>query len=192
MDNTNENVEPARLTPDSDQNGPEVQATTPLVADPAPKPKAKGKKKKKAKAKTKVVTSANNVEPARLAPDSEVVNTPESTEQEDYLRQYQYKKQAPFGSVKSDPQRGSKAEKMKQHLLSQPRVRFMIPLEKGEDKNIKASVNMNGYRLDFPKNAYVLMPEDVANLLMNSLNQTSAAIQSHRIDGDERKEAALS
>lgn len=98
-------------------------------------------------------------------------------EPEDYLRQYQYRKQTAFGSVASDPAPGSKAEKMKAELLRQRKVGMAIQLGMNEDPSVKASVNINGYRLDFPKNSYIEIPEQVANLIMESQGQTVAALQ---------------
>ncbi len=110
------------------------------------------------------------------------------------MRQYQYKKvnNVPtIGGVETDPDKGSKAEKMKAHLLAQSRVRVLVPREQGEDKSVLMSVNLNGYRLDFPKNAYVDMPEQIAEVIMKSQDQTNRALEVSRIDGDSDKETAL-
>src|SRR5204863_9819363 len=58
----------------------------------------------------------------------------------DYLRQYQYRKQTPFGSKLSDPMPGSKAAQMKAILLAQPRVRIFVPRDGKEDLSIKIPV----------------------------------------------------
>ncbi|MBI4136858.1 hypothetical protein HY469_02235 [Candidatus Roizmanbacteria bacterium] len=111
--------------------------------------------------------------------------------QEDYLRQYQYRKQTAFGSVESDPAKGSKAEIMKRQLLAQPKVRIIVPRLPGEDPSIKATVNLNNYRLDFPKQAYIDMPQQIAELIMDSQGQTEAAIMRGQISGNKTKENAL-
>ena len=111
--------------------------------------------------------------------------------QEDYLRKYQVRKQTNKGSVESDPPTGSKAEKMKKFLLKQPKVRMLIPRPQGEAGTVDQTVCLNGYRLDFPKDTYVEVPLQVAEVLGESLKQTNAAVQRNRIDGNEKKESAL-
>lgn len=110
---------------------------------------------------------------------------------EDYLRQYQYRKDTKPGSIDSDPQPGSKAAIMKAKLLAQHRVRIIIPRGQGEPKSIDHSVNLNGYRLDFPKNVYIDMPTQIADVIMDSQQQTEAAIVKGQISGDKSKENAL-
>jgi hypothetical protein len=106
----------------------------------------------------------------------------------DYLQKYQYRKQTEFGSVASNPQAGSKAEKMKKHLLAQKTVRMMIPLEKGDDHKFPHTVNLNGYRLDFPRNKYIDLPEQIADLIQESFGQTEEALNRFRIDKGNEKE----
>jgi len=127
----------------------------------------------------------------RLTPPSDQLETPPVKVEGDYLRQYQYRKQTEFGSKDSDPQPGSKAVIMKKFLLSQPRVRIFIPRQQGADPNIRQSVTLNSYRLDLPKNTYIDVPLEVANIITESLNQTEAAILRGQITGDKEKEAAL-
>ena len=109
----------------------------------------------------------------------------------DYLRQYQYRKQTKFGSKESDPRPDSKAATMKAKLLKQRRVRVLVPRRDGESKNIPQSVTINGYRLDFPKGVYVEVPEQIADMITESFNQTQEAIQTREIAGNSDKEAAL-
>jgi len=132
-------------------------------------------------------------EPDRLEPlkSAEPEDLKDKGEPEDYLRQYQYKKQTVFGSVESDPSEGSKADAMKKFLLSQKRVRMFIPRPMGETKQILQSVNLNGYRLDIPKNTYIEMPEQIAEVLKESLQQTEQALKYKLIEGDKDKETAL-
>lgn len=137
---------------------------------------------------TSSALSGDNVgDEERLQPPA----PPAPPEPDDYLRQYQYRKATVKGSKASDPQPGSKAEIMKAELLRQPRIRMLIPRPFGEDKGILHTVNLNGYRLDFPKGAYVDMPEQIANVLAESLDQTNAALEFKRIDGNQSKENAL-
>lgn len=110
---------------------------------------------------------------------------------EDYLRQYQYKKLngIPYlGSVagaQTDPDKGSKAEVMKASLLLQPRIRTLIPLDPGTDPKVLSSVTLNGYRLDFPTNTYIDVPEQVASIIMESNSQTNAALNQFRTNRTE-------
>ena len=114
-----------------------------------------------------------------------------SDEPEDYLIKYQVRKQTPSGTPASNPAEGTKASRMKTFLLSQPRLRMLIPRPMGEDQSVMQSVNLNGYRLDFPKDTYIDVPQQIADVLMESLKQTNAAIQINRIDGNKSKETAL-
>jgi len=132
--------------------------------------------------------------PERLTHESvseEKVKVPVSVVSEDYLRKYQYRKQTEFGSKESDPVPGSKAEKMKKHLLAQPKVKFMIARKSGESKAVPMSVCLNGYRLDFPKQQMIDLPEQIVEILSESLNIEEAAKSVNLIDGDKGKEAAL-
>lgn len=106
----------------------------------------------------------------------------EPTKEYDYLQKYQYRKQTPFGSVASNPQPGSKAATMKKALLGQERRTIVIPLRDGDDPNFPHTVNLNGYRLDFPRNIYVEVPLQIAELIMDALKQTNAALAYKQID----------
>ena len=79
---------------------------------------------------------------------------------------------------------------MKEQLLKQKRVSILIP-QSGGDANIPASVNLNGYRLDFPTNTYIDVPEQIAEIIRNSNDQTIAALNQYRIGGDSKKGDAL-
>ena len=108
----------------------------------------------------------------------------DSGEPEDYLRPYQYKivnNVAKMGTPDTNPSPGSKAEAMKRHLLHQPKVKMFIPRPPNENKNILQSVTLNGYRLDLPKNAYIFVPEQIAEVLMESLQQTEQGLAQNLI-----------
>ena len=118
----------------------------------------------------------------------------DKVEDKDYLRKFQYKKvnDVPtVGGILTDPEKGGKAEAMKAHLLSQPKVRIIIQKKQGEEGNTPLSVNLNGYRLDLPKNEYLDLPEQIAQLIMDSQQQRTEAIGESRVDGDAGKEKAL-
>ena len=116
---------------------------------------------------------------------------PEDEEEGDYLRKYQYRKGTVRGSVNSDPQPGSKAAAMKARLLKQEVVSIFVPRTDGESPSILGTVNLNGYRLDFPKQAYINLPMQVAKVLMGSLAQTEEAILQGQISKDPKKKDAL-
>lgn len=131
--------------------------------------------------------------PERLKASTEEPERGQVTEEvEDYLRQYQYRKGTVPGSPESDPQPGSKAEVMKRKLLRQRRVRTIILRAMGEHKSIKSSVTLNGYRLDFPKNRYLDLPEQISQIIIDSQQQTEEAISQGQIANDSRKLEALS
>ena len=115
-------------------------------------------------------------------------------EQEDYLQQYQYKKvnDVPtIGGPLTNPDKSSKAERMKEFLLTQEKVSTMIPLDSGTDPKVPYSVNLNGYRLDLPTNTYIELPKQVSEVIRQSNNQTVAALSRDRIGGNKEKENAL-
>jgi len=112
-------------------------------------------------------------------------------EPEDYLRQYQYRQNTIPGSKESDPIEGSRAAVMKEILLKQPKTRIIVMRGIREDSSIKQSVTLNGYRLDFPKQVYIEVPEQIAKIIMESQEQTDQAIARDQIGGDKKKEEAL-
>ena len=78
---------------------------------------------------------------------------------------------------------GAKAARMKEMLEKQPKVRIMIPLEGGENpKDAQLPITINGYRFNVPKGKYVNVPEQVADMIAESYNQTEAAGRDFRLD----------
>lgn len=65
------------------------------------------------------------------------------------------------------------ALKMKEHLSTQDKVKIFVPLEGKEPKGSQLPVTLNGYRVNVPKGMYVAVPEQVADIIMESLNQTA-------------------
>ena len=127
---------------------------------------------------------------ARLEHKEPVLEDGVEDGEEDYLQKYQYMREKPLGHPDSNPREG-KAKLMKDNLLTQSRVTVMIPVDSGSDASVPFSVQLNGYRLDLPRNQYIAVPEQVAEIIQNSHNQTVAALSRDRIDGDSRKESAL-
>ncbi len=84
------------------------------------------------------------------------------------------------------------AQKMKDHLATQPKVQIFVPLEGKERRGQQLPVTINGYRVNIPKGMYVKVPEQIAQIVMDSLNQTEEAIHNAmEVDGNSEKEAAL-
>ena len=82
------------------------------------------------------------------------------------------------------------AQKTKIRLSKQPKVRIIIPKEKTESKGATLPVTINGYRLNIPKGVYVEVPEQVAQIVMESEQQTAEALEKavQRIPDNERIE----
>lgn len=169
----------------------------------------KKKTKVKEKEKEEKITPKESAKPAdeekdseqeedteRLKPKDTQVKEPSLAPAErDYLRQYQYKKvngNPAIGGFLTDPDVGSKAAVMKENLLSQPRVSIFIPRVEGEDPKVTLSVNLNGYRLDLPKQVYLELPKQVAEVIMESQRQQVAALKPFLINRDKGTEEALS
>lgn len=64
----------------------------------------------------------------------------------------------------------NKAEQMKAHLESQPKVSIMIPLEKWEKKGTTQPFTINGYRFTVPKGVMTQVPEQVAQMVSERFN----------------------
>lgn len=85
-----------------------------------------------------------------------------------------------------------KAERMRIHLEKQRKVRIFMPLEGQEKAGTIHPVVMNGYRINVPKGVYVDLPEQVADLIKKSLEQTEAAGAAFRLDmSNSEKQKAL-
>ena len=94
----------------------------------------------------------------------------------------------------------SKADRMREHLASQPKVRVWIPLEASEKQGVVKEVtvrgyketiavsgavwttNLNGVHIVVPKGIYTDVPEQVANKIGREYNQTQHAGDKIRID----------
>ena len=167
------------------------------------KPKGKGKKKKSAKvvpdriselrAAGKDFDSKGKVEevPEKLK-EKEETDLVEEKVKGDYLLKYQYGKNLPLGDPRTNPSKGSKSERMKNQLLDQPKVSIFIPRGQAESPSIKLSVCLNGYRLDLPKQTYLTLPKQIAEVIMTSQKQTVEAGRPFLISRDEKTEEALS
>ncbi len=84
-----------------------------------------------------------------------------------------------------------KAERMKRALETQPKVSIMIPLSPGEVAGSTESVILNGHRLNIRKGEYVMVPEQVARVVMESQQQTAQAIDNYFLMNAEGKSKAM-
>jgi hypothetical protein len=84
-----------------------------------------------------------------------------------------------------------KTERMRQTLEAQPKVPIMIPLAQGEAVGSTESVILNGHRLNIRKGEYVYVPEQVARVIMESQQQTAAAIANYFLMNAEGKSKAM-
>lgn len=70
----------------------------------------------------------------------------------------------------------TKLQRTKEALAKQPKVRIIIPREKGETEGAYETVQINGYLFQIKKGVYVEVPEQVAQIIMESQQQTEEAI----------------
>lgn len=86
----------------------------------------------------------------------------------------------------------NKAQIMKEKLALQPKIRIFMPLEGREKPGTLFPVTINGHRMYVPKGMYVDVPEQVADIIKDSLQQTEAAIHNDKeITGNAKKEEML-
>lgn len=120
--------------------------------------------------------------PEKLVPkDEEKVEEVKEVAEVDYLQKFQYGRELPLGDIRTNPREG-KSALMKRELLKQPKVSVMIPVESGSDPKVRLSVTLNGYRLDLPRNTYIEVPKQIAEVVMNSQKQQFDALQQFRSD----------
>lgn len=95
----------------------------------------------------------------------------------------------------------SKAEAMKAHLMKQPKVSILIPLEPGEKRGVVEwrtdkygeevqvhvsgaveSVQLNGFKYFIPKGVYYPVPQQIAEIISEAQSQTLDAGREIAID----------
>lgn len=76
---------------------------------------------------------------------------------------------------------GSKADVMFKILCDQPKQPLFIPYEIGEKVGAITSPQINGLKINLLKGRYIQVPQQVAEVVMVSLNQTAAALDSVRV-----------
>lgn len=142
--------------------------------------------RKPAEIQPEITEEMAGVSPEESTP--EVEETPvEETTSRNNLRKLNKKESV------GDVQYMNEVAKAKAILDEQPKIRMMIPLAIGEKKG-KAflDVGFNGYFMQLPKGVYLDLPESIANIVSESFQQTEAAGEDFKIDGDKRLETALS
>lgn len=82
-------------------------------------------------------------------------------------------------------------EDMKEHLATQQKVHFMIPLGEGEKDGAYETVQINGYKMTIKKGTMVVIPQQVAEILADHYRISSEVGQEWRIDRDNATEKAL-
>jgi len=84
----------------------------------------------------------------------------------------------------------TKKEIIKAKLASQPKVRIIIPKEKNESEGAFETVQINGYTLQIKKGVYVEVPQQVADIIMESNKQINDALETaaRKLSDDLRPE----
>lgn len=90
--------------------------------------------------------------------------------------------EAPKSNVAARPdnvaqKHADKKESMRKQLESQKRITVMIPLEGKEKPGTMFSVILNGYPIYIPKGVYVEVPQQIADVVQESQQQTRIAEQ---------------
>ena len=70
---------------------------------------------------------------------------------------------------------GGKAQLMFDNLCEQPRKPLFVPFLIGEKYGAVADICLNGLKINILKGVYVEVPQQVAEIMMESLNQTAMA-----------------
>jgi hypothetical protein len=68
---------------------------------------------------------------------------------------------------------GTDAERQFSHYCSEESVALFIPLAEGEKEGSLATPQVNGLKVGIYKGTYVNVPKSLAEIVMDSLNQTS-------------------
>lgn len=84
----------------------------------------------------------------------------------------------------------TKKEIMKAKLDAQPKVKIIIPKGEKEPAGAFETVQLNGYTYQIKKGVYVEVPEQIANIIMDSNKQINDALETaaRRLADNERPE----
>lgn len=175
--------------------GKDKKAPTRIAQDSTipPKEDTKGEQKEVEKESEPLADGVNDdADNARLERKEPANVVADEDEERDYLQKYQYGRELPLGHPHTNPKPPSKAFIMKESLLCQKKVSVMIPVESGSDPTVPFDVCLNGYRLSLPRNQYIDLPVQIAELIMKSHNQTNAALAQMQIGREKDVQDALS
>ena len=81
---------------------------------------------------------------------------------------------------------------MKEHLDSQPKVSFYVPLGDNEREGDYETVQLNGYTVQVKKGVQVQLPQQIAEVLMNKYKVNTEAGRDMRLDRDSDVTNSLS
>lgn len=97
---------------------------------------------------------------------------------------------APQGGLSLDDM----ARQTKEILSKEPKIGIIIPLDQGEKPGAVRTATINGYRFTVKKNTYVLLPQSVAELFMQSMQTEASALLENPLNlsmADAEKRSAL-
>lgn len=83
----------------------------------------------------------------------------------------------------------SKAKAYKKYLSEQPLVEIMIPYMPGDDGRSVMDFNGNSFSFSVPKGRYVLVPQDVAKRIAETLEADRSIVNGHPLNLVNRPEA---
>jgi hypothetical protein len=86
----------------------------------------------------------------------------------------------------------SPEEQMKRKLETDDKVMFMIPLDRGDAIGTKLPINLNGYKIEYPKGRMIEIPSTIANLLAEKYTMQMDSGLKARADRDTKTRDALS
>lgn len=76
-------------------------------------------------------------------------------------------------------------------LEAQPKIQVFVPLTFGGSKKDMLDVLVNGEKFQYARGSYHAVPETIADIIKEHLNQDSSEADDKRIEGDLLKEKAL-
>lgn len=83
-----------------------------------------------------------------------------------------------------------KAKRVRDHLAAQDLVKMMMPRADGESKGSTQYFNLSGFAFHLPKGEYVNVPEDVAQMIMDTFGQDQRLVDDHPKNLKNNSEAA--
>lgn len=84
----------------------------------------------------------------------------------------------------------AKGKRVRAHLAAQDLVKMMMPRADGESKGSTQYFNLSGFAFHLPKGEYVNVPEDVAQMIMDTFGQDQRLVDDHPKNLKNNSEAA--